>query len=309
MDVENVPGWPVVTVEISGDGRLLVDGNALDVPPGSDPRRIGTEAAAGVAATLGRPVRVKAVEEDGTIFPLIVSPDGEVAEGGPALPPPQGRRKLLGRRHAEDAEPVAVGEETLAATGISTEIPAPEPVPYTEPDPAPAPGPTTTPQPAAQQSQTFPAGANSEIPDCRPEHLEVLQDIRTAVESGETRRAMHMAAAFTQALAETGHPPAEVLAAREVEAYVALRGGEADKATRLYAKAAVERGMATPDPWARRLAANAEVCWQHVTDPEQAYELGSSVLHAYSVAGTTNGGQPESARRRYDALRQSLLSG
>ncbi|NUP30416.1 MAG: hypothetical protein HOU01_01700 [Streptomycetaceae bacterium] len=339
IDADNVPGWPVVTIEITPDGLLVVDDDALDVPPGADPRRVGTEAAARTAATLGRPVRVKAVEEDGTIFPLIVSPDGEVTEGGPALPPPQNRRKLIRRRpsaEAEPAEPAAHAPEadaTAGSGGVPLRAPEPADADFFEesaPDTrtgiaGPADPESGSRNPVAGQNE-IPAGPNGAgpaegEPDPAPRHdpaalpqpdaaqAELLRDIRAAVEAGETAQARHMAAAFTAALARSGENAGSVLAAFEVEAYVTLLDGDAAKATLLYSDAAVQRGLTTPDAWARRMAANAESCWLRITDPERAYELGSSVLRAYSVAGTPDGGPPESARRRYGDLQRTLLAG
>ncbi|WP_406299961.1 hypothetical protein OG948_32835 [Embleya sp. NBC_00888] len=98
-----IPAWPVVTIEIAWDDSVRVDGNVIPVELNGDPRAAALAVAAETARLLGRPVRVDAIEPDGTTFPLVVSTDGSATEAGPASSAPQTRRGLFGRR--KKAEP------------------------------------------------------------------------------------------------------------------------------------------------------------------------------------------------------------
>ncbi|MYS87399.1 hypothetical protein [Embleya scabrispora] len=93
-----VPAWPVVSIELSIDDTVHVDGELIPVPPDALPRAVALEKAAATARALGRPVRAEAREPDGTIFPLIVAPDGRASASDSAFPPPSKRRSLPGRR-------------------------------------------------------------------------------------------------------------------------------------------------------------------------------------------------------------------
>ncbi|WP_432094906.1 hypothetical protein [Streptomyces sp. bgisy100] len=76
VDPSTVPPSPVLTIVLMTDGSVSVDGDP--VPPGDDPRAAGLREATVKAAFLGRPVRVNAKEPDGSLWPLVVGPDGAV---------------------------------------------------------------------------------------------------------------------------------------------------------------------------------------------------------------------------------------
>ncbi|MFI6580952.1 hypothetical protein [Embleya sp. NPDC050493] len=118
-----VPAWPVVSIELSIDDTVHVDGEWIPVPPGAYPRAVALEKAAATARSLGRPVRAEAREPDGVIFPLIVAPDGTVSASDSPLPPPSKRRLLTGRRKRTprpDVAPSPDARERPPAADVST---------------------------------------------------------------------------------------------------------------------------------------------------------------------------------------------
>lgn len=73
-----VPAHPVVAVEVRGR-EAFVNGEALENPQRQDPHELAVHhVALWVAGTLNRPVRVRAVDETGTMS-LIVHPDAQVS--------------------------------------------------------------------------------------------------------------------------------------------------------------------------------------------------------------------------------------
>ncbi|MEV4047116.1 hypothetical protein [Streptomyces sp. NPDC049744] len=124
-----VPAWPVYVLTAHGDGRFEASGPL--VPASRHPTRaaaVGTVAAA--AARLGRPVRAEATEPNGTVWNLVISPDGAVVElsgGGPrpralrgrdTKPPRPADAAPEAERQPEDgayAEPLALVAQHLEA--------------------------------------------------------------------------------------------------------------------------------------------------------------------------------------------------
>ncbi|MBQ1094399.1 hypothetical protein KBY47_35590, partial [Streptomyces sp. B93] len=136
-----VPAWPVYSLTVDDDGRVLASGPL--VPAARHPGRAGAiGAVAAAAARLGRPVRARATEPDGTVWLLAVSPDGAVAElpGG-------GRRERVSRRRGDKGvpDPVDAGPPTGPATAR-------------EPGPDPRPGPDAYAGSLAQVTEHLRAG-------------------------------------------------------------------------------------------------------------------------------------------------------
>lgn len=129
-----VPGWPVLTIEVTGDG-FTVAGEPVEVAPGESPREAAIAMVARTAQSLGRPVRAEAIEADGTVFPLVVSPDGEVGEAAPPIPPAKSRRVLKRRKPAEpahDPRPLPTPAPAPAAAPMAESYAASEPYPAPE---------------------------------------------------------------------------------------------------------------------------------------------------------------------------------
>ncbi|MFE5334034.1 hypothetical protein ACFRCG_47340 [Embleya sp. NPDC056575] len=121
-----VPAWPVVRIELSTDGRVRVDGTEVPVPPGVEPRATALEAAAATARLLRRPVRVAAVEPDGTLFPLIVDENGEAAAANDPVAPPQKRRTRPGRRKRDPEATTSPVRRFGEPSGSTAAFDAPE---------------------------------------------------------------------------------------------------------------------------------------------------------------------------------------
>jgi hypothetical protein len=124
FDKAMVPAWPVISIELSGDGSVRVDGAEIFVAAEQHPRAVALNVAGETARVLGRPVRVEAIEPDGTVFPLIVAPDGEVRGAGDPVPVPVKRRKLIGRRKAREQDRAGAAAARAAAPPASHEGPA-----------------------------------------------------------------------------------------------------------------------------------------------------------------------------------------
>ncbi|MGW3200125.1 hypothetical protein ACWDBD_37275 [Streptomyces sp. NPDC001118] len=99
VDPQSVPAWPLVTIVMTQDGTVLVNDVAVPVPAGADPRAAGVAAAAEHATRLGlaRPVRANATEPDGTVWPLLIHPDGTATPTGDAIRPE--RRRWMRRKN------------------------------------------------------------------------------------------------------------------------------------------------------------------------------------------------------------------
>lgn len=238
-------------------------------------------------------------------------------------------------RHAPAPAPVAAEAPVQHAPALEPEwertrdepVPEPEPIPQPAPEPTPAfaqvpapePEPTfaaesaaTTllpavqPEPAPQPASTASATA---APTPTAHQASRLQAIRSVMDAGDVAGALHMAAVFDAEVEEAGDP-ASAAAAREVHAYVALRAGAVNTAVRLFSAVALDRAASTepaPRQWAFRLAQNAHYAWLTVTEPEEAYELSTPVLTAYSALGMSDG-PARAALDRQAELRQQLIA-
>ncbi|MGP3973541.1 hypothetical protein ACTWQF_05770 [Streptomyces sp. 8N114] len=74
-----VPAWPAYAFVVQDSGRVAVSGPLLPASEHPD-RSAAIDAVAAAAAGLGRPVRAEATEPDGTVWLLVISPDGSVGE-------------------------------------------------------------------------------------------------------------------------------------------------------------------------------------------------------------------------------------
>ncbi|MBO8195032.1 hypothetical protein ITI46_25755 [Streptomyces oryzae] len=74
-----VPAWPAYAFVVRDSGKVAVSGPLL--PTSEHPTRTSAiDAVAAAAHGLGRPVRAEATEPDGTVWLLVISPDGAVGE-------------------------------------------------------------------------------------------------------------------------------------------------------------------------------------------------------------------------------------
>jgi hypothetical protein len=94
IDPSTVPAWPLVTIVLTEEGKAFVNDTPVSQRDGVDPRAAAVAAAAEHIAQLGlaRPVRANATEPDGTIWPLLIHPDGTATAAGEPIRPERGRR-------------------------------------------------------------------------------------------------------------------------------------------------------------------------------------------------------------------------
>ncbi|MGW1994533.1 hypothetical protein [Embleya sp. NPDC001921] len=235
-----IPAWPVVTIEIAWDDTVRVDGNVIPVEFNGDPRAAALAVAAETARLLGRPVRVDAVEPDGTTFPLVVSTDGSATEAGPSSPAPQTRRGLFGRRRKSEPSgppPDSVPEPHLAPrpapefheahetreTAPSDPRPAVDPTPAgRSPEPARPGSPiaeSAAPSAAAEPASPAPGGDETPGPSpaWRPPTAaasaaapaEAASEVASEVASGAARNTSRVSSAAPRGVASAPAPSRE----------------------------------------------------------------------------------------------------
>ncbi|MEU1121953.1 MULTISPECIES: hypothetical protein [unclassified Streptomyces] len=123
-----VPRWPLYRLTAGPDGAVVITGPAAPAHPLAD-RAASVEAVAALAAVLTppRPVRAEAHDADGTVWPLLIHPDGTVSEHGSAQHPPKRRRKKTRKGKSNHTTPA-----TLAPSAV----PLPDPASAAPPSPA-----------------------------------------------------------------------------------------------------------------------------------------------------------------------------
>ncbi|GAA1881955.1 hypothetical protein [Streptantibioticus ferralitis] len=96
VDPDNVPAWPLINITLTAEGTALINEAPVPQAPGTDPRAAAVAAAAGHIGKLGlaRPVRANATDPDGTVWPLIIHPNGTATAAGDPIRPERGRRWL-----------------------------------------------------------------------------------------------------------------------------------------------------------------------------------------------------------------------
>lgn len=119
----DVPAWPVYALTVHDDGRVLASGPLIETS-GHPTRAEAVDVVAGAAARLGRSVRATATEPDGAVWPLIVSPDGEVSEvrtGRTRAAAPKKRQDTREEKHRTTRE---AKREAKRGTGRAAKEPA-----------------------------------------------------------------------------------------------------------------------------------------------------------------------------------------
>ncbi|MYS87385.1 hypothetical protein [Embleya scabrispora] len=280
-----VPAWPVVLIALSADRTVEIDGRPVPVDPGRDPREVALAVATDTARSLGRAVRVRAVEPDGTTFPLIVDPQGNVVQGGEPVPAKPSRRGRGLRRGRSDASPRpdhprAGSPRAGEVRGRPAHSPAYEPSAYEQPvyaepaheqpvyaDPAHEPPIYAEPahEPPADEPPALPGPPTDDEPPAGPSptsaQAHALAVIARALDRGEPDRALIVAKTMARAASQAGDIGA-VVATQEIYAYIAVLADRLDLAARLYADALAvcDSHPVDRDGWRDRLAENADRC-------------------------------------------------
>lgn len=249
----DVPAWPVYALTVHDDGRVLASGPQIETS--GHPTRAGAvEVVAGEARRLGRAVRATATEPDGAVFPLIVSPDGEVSEvktGRTRAAAPKKRqerrqeRREEKRREKQQEKDRAKRPAKGAAKAGS--------------------GPAAAPRPGA--------------PEGTEAYAESLARVTGHLDAGRTEEAQALATQLdTQVAGVLGvsHPVA--LGVREVRARATAEAGDPVAGIQLYRDVAERWHYRGDAEQAEAVAGRAEKLWTGITDVERALAAGVAVI-------------------------------
>ncbi|WTW98829.1 hypothetical protein OG216_38230 [Streptomycetaceae bacterium NBC_01309] len=310
LDPSEVPAWPVVAIDLRTDGRVRVDDETVTVPDGADTRQTAIEAVAAIASLIGRPVRAEASEPDGTVWPLVVTPEGHVLSAGTARrPPPTAKRRGFGgvlRRSSP--EPLASPPPSAVSPPPPppgppgpTPIPPPPPAPGTLVERGSPPGPRrSVPTPAAPLIAPVPP-TRPDLPEPDTESRAALDRILFELRLGRFAAARSRAQLLVDRLAETrGRRDEATLTAGEVLAYTTFVAGDAARAALLYADLALPfvDGSGPVGVHGTRLADNAQFCWHRTGNSPTAQGAGARVLALRTKGWGTDSAQSRAARSR-----------
>lgn len=315
LDPSEVPAWPVVAIDLRTDGHVRVDDETVPVPAGADMRQTAVDVVAATAALIGRPVRAEAREPDGTVWPLVVTPDGQVLSAGAARrPPPATKRRGFrgGVLRRVSPEPPAGPPPLTTPTAGAAAPPAVPPGPPPIPPPPPAPGTLVErgPVPGPPRSGDGPSTVmvpSPSTPFARPGLPEPDADTRAALDRilselrlGRFAAARSRAQLLVDRLAEVrGRTDDATLAAGEVLAYTTFVAGDAERAALLYTDLALPHvdGSEPVGVQGTRLADNAHFCWSRTGDSPDARKVGSRVLALRTAGWGADSLQTRAARR------------
>lgn len=235
----DVPAWPAYALTVHDDGR--VDAAGPLVPFTTHPHRAAAVGAvAEASARLGRPVRAEATEANGTVWLLVVSPDGSVGEiaGARATERPR-RRGTRATKASPPASAVSSASAATAASSVSSAAPA----------------------------------------DAEPDFAEGLALVAEHLEAGRIDPAAELAARLDRRAADTlgvSHPDA--LRIREVWARISALLGDTAAGVRLFRDVAERWHYRGETENAESAAARAVALWLQITDLDTALATGMGVV-------------------------------
>ncbi|MFC9749705.1 hypothetical protein [Streptomyces niveus] len=239
----DVPAWPVYALTVHDDGRVLASGPLIETS-GHPTRAAAIEVVAEAAGRLGRSVRATASEPDGAVWPLIVSPDGEVSEVKTGRPRAAAPKKRAEKRREKRQEK---DRGRRAAKGAAKE------------------GSAAAPRPGA------PEGGEA--------YAEALAQVTGHLDAGRTDEAQALATQLdTQVAGVLGvsHPVA--LGVREVRARATAEAGDPVAGIQLYRDVAERWHYRGDAEQAEAVAGRAEKLWTGITDVERALSAGVAVV-------------------------------
>ncbi|MFD4701950.1 hypothetical protein [Streptomyces niveus] len=239
----DVPAWPVYALTVHDDGRVLASGPLIETS-GHPTRAAAIEVVAEAAGRLGRSVRATASEPDGAVWPLIVSPDGEVSEVKTGRPRAAAPKKRAEKRREKRQEK---DRGRRAAKGAAKE------------------GSAAAPRPGA--------------PDGSEAYAESLAQVTGHLDAGRTEEAQALATQLdTQVAGVLGvsHPVA--LGVREVRARATAEAGDPVAGIQLYRDVAERWHYRGDAEQAEAVAGRAEKLWTGITDVERALSAGVAVV-------------------------------
>ncbi|MFJ2561316.1 MULTISPECIES: hypothetical protein [unclassified Streptomyces] len=278
MDTARVPPWPLYRLTAEESGTVTVTGPAAPGEPHPD-RAAAVTAVAAIAAGLTppRPVRAQAQDLDGTLWPLIIGPDGTAAEDGAPTRPRRTRttKRAAGRRTPAPAAPfeepsgipgapAEPEEERQVLSGVQQLLAQAHARQNQRKEPAP---------PSAPAVPAAPVAA------ARVEPIPTLLTIRRCADAGDLDRAAELARLLDDAVSAAhgpSHPSA--LEARTLRADVSAARGEATEAIALYRDIAERHMYAGDSETADQIADRAHTLWQQIDDPRTAAAIGPAIV-------------------------------
>ncbi|MGW0704885.1 hypothetical protein ACWD4G_02730 [Streptomyces sp. NPDC002643] len=268
-------GSPQLMIVVYADGRASVGGVPVTVPAGGDlaaVRGAALHKAIGMAARQGRTLRALAFEPDGSTWPLLIHPDGQVDE-----------------EVEPDAQAVGPGQGTSGAGAV--------PLPSAPASPR---GPRT--QTIVLNSQWVSAVESPEAPE---RFRERLARIAEAGERGRIEAALTLAMDLEREVALLyGERHPHVLQARAVWVHVVTLANDWVRAADLYLALAAEWLDRSGDRshQVRGNATNGHFCWLRVTGLEEHERIGEAVVRMWlKLPGSER--QLTAARRHRERFR------
>ncbi|GAA2110943.1 hypothetical protein [Streptomyces synnematoformans] len=279
-----VPAWPLYRLDADETGAVTITGPAI--APGPYPTRTAAlQAVTTHAATVlrpPRPVRIDAVDSDGTAWPLYAHPDGTVTEAGP----PRRTRKTSKKRPAPPAPPSPAPNAPMPAAAQVVEQPC---------TPAAPPAPCS---PADEHEAT----QHGPIPTTL-----VIQRYAAA---GDLTTAVNLAAQLDEATSDAhgpSHPDA--LQARELRGELMAALGELAAAVDVLRDVAERWWHSGHRDDADRAAARAHAVWLTITDLTAATQAGRSILRMRSHLPGPDGTAYHQAQARQAELEAAAIRG
>lgn len=287
-DQTTVPAWPLYRLDADETGAVTITGPAID--PGPYPTRAAALQAvtdrAAAALRPRRPVRVDAVDSDGTTWPLHAHPDGTVTEAGPA----RRARKKGGRRRPAQARAAQPPAE-LSTPATPADQPGKQPR-------TPAPTPLPARSPGAEREAT----AGGPIPTTL-----VIQRYAAA---GDLDTAAELAARLDEATSDAhgpSHP--EALRARELRGDLTAAQGDLAAAVDVLRDVAERWWHSGHIADADRAANRAHTIWLTITDLATATQAGRSILRMRSHLPGPDGTAYHQAQARQAELEAATIRG
>ncbi|MFK0294849.1 hypothetical protein ACIQU6_30855 [Streptomyces sp. NPDC090442] len=252
-----VPRWPCYVLTTEADGTITLDGPAADPGPYRT-REDATAAVAAVAGRVRRPVRAHAADADGTVWPLLVTPEATVIEDGPAVAKP--------KRQARKSPPQAKAPDRKPAAAT--------PPPSTPTAPR-----TPTAPPPRRPALTVEAPRSRPAPPPSRQTMPTVLTIRSLEQAGQLHQAAKLAADL-EGGAVQAHGPShpDAVNARELHAYLRAKIGELATAARLYRDVAERQWHRRDYTAANTSAAAAHSAWLHITDLDEAIDVGRAIV-------------------------------
>ncbi|MEU1132621.1 hypothetical protein ABZ383_22630 [Streptomyces sp. NPDC005900] len=303
---EMVPRWPLYRLTAEPDGTVRISGPAAPSTPLPD-RGASVEAVAALTAMLTppRPVHAEAVDEDGTVWPLLIHPDGTVIEAGPQQRAKGPRRRLRVRQRPQPAPaPHPVGMQSPATgPGSPASPPAADEHLATVARSVIEPEATVEPSPLRKADEAPDPTAPLPIPPS-------TMRIRALAEAGQLAEALMVATLYDDAAART-HGPSHraAIEAREIRAHITVENGDLAAGIALYRDAAERWALQGEHVAAGEAAGRAHALWLRITDPAQAITTGEAIVRMRTQIPGPDGAMYRKAARRLDKLKSAAALG